>query len=727
MPKISVILPVYNVEKYLEKCLDSILNQTFDDFELICIDDGSTDTSLSILEKYINIDNRITIIIQKNQGAGAARNKGIDIAKGKYLSFLDADDYIESTMLQKMYEQCEHNNAQIGICKAYFYDNASSEIKPCTFSVRADEIPDKKCFSSEEIISSPFHALMGWAWDKLYLKEFVLNHKLRFQEQRTTNDMYFVFMSLLYAKKITIIDDYLYYQRRNVSNSLSSTRYKSWECFYYALIKIKEEMEEKALYSRYEQSFTNYALHSCLWNLETLPMDIAEKLYNRLVDEWFDKLNINGHDEKYYNNKNEYKKYVEIINAKKNPNLKLSMYQKNEKANTKQVVKNIEIDEIVNPKVSIILPIYNTEEYLHEAMESIVNQTLREIEIICVNDGSTDNSLNIIKEYSSNDPRVKVIDGPNGGYGKAMNKGLDAAIGEYIGILEPDDYVSLDMFEKLYYCARTNSLDFVKADFYRFKTDEDGSRHLYYNRICKSNTDLYNKVVNTSEDLSTFLFIMNTWSGIYSRSFIENNKIRHNETPGASYQDNGFWFQTFCLAERSMFIDVPLYRNRRDNPNSSMSSPQKVYCTIEEYDFIRSFLEKHDFLEKYKEIYILKKWHNCIGTLSRISSIYKYEYVLTISKIFKKDLDELNIQGTFFSEIEWHELRELVYSPEKFYQRKYAKEINHKKIGELESQNENLNNELLRIQNSISYRVGLKLTAPMRFLVHLFRGDMISR
>ena len=158
-----------------------------------------------------------------------------------------------------------------------------------------------------------------------------------------------------------------------------------------------------------------------------------------------------------------------------------------------------------------------------------------------------------------------------------------------------------------------------------------------------------------------------------------------------------------------------------------MSNPKKVYCTIEEYNFIRSFLEQHDILEKFKEVYEVKKWHNCIGTLARISSIYKYEYVLNISKIFKIDIEELNIQGTYFTEVEWHELRELVYNPEKFYQRKYAKEINQKKIEELERQKEHLNNELLKVQNSISYRVGLKLTAPLRFLVHLFRGDLKSR
>ena len=120
------------------------------------------------------------------------------------------------------------------------------------------------------------------------------------------------------------------------------------------------------------------------------------------------------------------------------------------------------------PKVSIIVPTYNVEPYLRECLDSICRQTLKDIEIICVNDGSTDGSLAIINEYATRDSRIVVLDGPNGGYGKGMNRGLDRATGEYIGIVEPDDFIALTMYEDLYAIASEHDLDFVKADFYRF-------------------------------------------------------------------------------------------------------------------------------------------------------------------------------------------------------------------------------------------------------------------
>ena len=116
-------------------------------------------------------------------------------------------------------------------------------------------------------------------------------------------------------------------------------------------------------------------------------------------------------------------------------------------------------------KVSIIVPTYNVEMYLDECLESLQRQTLKDIEIICVNDGSKDSSLEIIKRYAAGDSRFVVIDKENGGYGKAMNVGLDKATGEYIGIVEPDDFVPLYMYEDLYNVAAKNELDFVKADF----------------------------------------------------------------------------------------------------------------------------------------------------------------------------------------------------------------------------------------------------------------------
>lgn len=120
------------------------------------------------------------------------------------------------------------------------------------------------------------------------------------------------------------------------------------------------------------------------------------------------------------------------------------------------------------PKVSIIVPIYNSETYLEECLDSIINQTLKEIEIICVNDGSTDNSLDILNRYASNDDRITIINKQNTGYGNSMNVGIDHAKGEYIGIVESDDYIKPHMYETLYNKAIEHDLDLIRADFEQF-------------------------------------------------------------------------------------------------------------------------------------------------------------------------------------------------------------------------------------------------------------------
>ena len=150
-------------------------------------------------------------------------------------------------------------------------------------------------------------------------------------------------------------------------------------------------------------------------------------------------------------------------------------------------------------KVSIIIPTYNVEMYLVECMESVVNQTLKDIEIICINDGSTDGSLEILKSYAQKDDRIVLVDKENGGYGIGMNIGLDKATGEYIGIVEPDDFIPLNMYSDLYEKAVENDLDFIKADFYRFKRDsETEDMELVYNHLSPNKED-YNIVFNPSE------------------------------------------------------------------------------------------------------------------------------------------------------------------------------------------------------------------------------------
>ena len=293
------------------------------------------------------------------------------------------------------------------------------------------------------------------------------------------------------------------------------------------------------------------------------------------------------------------------------------------------------------PELSIIVPIYNTEQYLEECLESIRCQSLKDIEVICVDDGSTDGSLAIIKQFMQRDSRFKVIQKSNSGYGHSMNLGMDAAQGKYIGIVESDDWILQDMMQTLYECAEMNEVDFVKADFYRFVHQSDGTVRRIYNHLTGEN-QYYNRVLCPSNEVLTFRFIMNIWSGIYRTDFIRKNQIRFHETPGAAFQDNGFWFQTFALAERVCFLNKPFYMNRRDNPLSSVNNQEKVFASCREYDFIRQWVvEKLHGQKRYLYLCSEGRIRNYLFTIERIGDAFKPAFY----ERFKKDYLRLRESG----------------------------------------------------------------------------------
>ncbi len=379
-------------------------------------------------------------------------------------------------------------------------------------------------------------------------------------------------------------------------------------------------------------------------------------------------------------------------------------------------------------KVSIVIPVYNVQEYLTECMESVIGQTLKEIEIICVNDGSTDGSPEILERFAARDKRIVVLHRENGGDGCAVNEGMKRAAGEYVGIVEPDDYVPPDMYQDLYRTAKEYELDFVKADFYRFTTGADGEREFVYNHLSQKPVD-YNRVFTPARCPDALRFVMNTWSGIYRREFLEEHNIRHHETPGASFQDNGFWIQTFIYGGRAMIIDRPYYRNRRDNPASSVNSREKVYCINIEYDYIRGILTKNpDIWERFKYMYWFKKYHNYMGTLWRIGEEYRREYVVRFSEELRRGMALGEIKRDVFSDLAWSHIQGMAEDPERYYVcRVYAKGADERlfeRINELELKNQKLKDELAKVRGSKSFRLGrLLLYLPGKFK-KLIRGKM---
>lgn len=219
------------------------------------------------------------------------------------------------------------------------------------------------------------------------------------------------------------------------------------------------------------------------------------------------------------------------------------------------------------PKVSILIPVYNTEKYLRECLDSVINQTLTDIEIICVNDGSTDGSPEILREYAEKDARVKHIDKPNGGYGSAMNVGLKHVTGRYIGIVEPDDYISLDMYQRLYQEAEKHQADITKSNYTNFFDLQDSEKvpEPYINDWFATSRKCPISPFRITECAAFLSFHPSIWSCIYRTGFIQEHSIDFQEIKGAGWADNLFQVKTMVLAEKIAYIDEAFYFYRRRN------------------------------------------------------------------------------------------------------------------------------------------------------------------
>lgn len=311
--KVSVIVPVYNAQRYLRQCMDSIIRQTLKEIEIICVDDGSTDSSPQILREYRERDTRIRIIRQENAGAGAARNRGLEEADGEYLSFLDADDFFEDDMLKRAYEKAKEGKSQVLVFGSDQYYMDPESFQQAAWTLRSRALPPYRPMDCRTFTDNVFKVFVGWAWDKLFEREFIKKHGLKFQEQRTSNDLVFVFSALVLAERIEVEEGILAHQRRGAGGSLSNTREKSWTCFYEALKKLRENLYSFGRYQELEQDYINYALHFSLWNLNTLQGEKKKELFRILKKRWFREIGVAGRKKSYFYNQKEYQQYREIM------------------------------------------------------------------------------------------------------------------------------------------------------------------------------------------------------------------------------------------------------------------------------------------------------------------------------------------------------------------------------------------------------------------------------
>ena len=312
-------------------------------------------------------------------------------------------------------------------------------------------------------------------------------------------------------------------------------------------------------------------------------------------------------------------------------------------------------------KISVIMPSLNVQKYIEQAVKSVMSQTLKEIEIICVDAGSTDGTEDVLDSLSRKDNRIKIIHSDKKSYGYQVNLGIRHAVGEYIGIVETDDYVLPEMYEELYQVAKQNNLDFVKSDFYKFWWNENNSQYV----TVATDLEYYGRLFTEDERRTFFSFQSLNWTGIYKREYLIQNDIWHSETPGASYQDIGFWLLNMSFASRAMWINKAFYMYRQDNPGSSMKDRGKMLCSMNEYDRVLTNLKKTEKTAAYSECLLLKQTDYYV-TFKRISDEIKREYLSEIANTYRIEREQIlydKLTNTQKSCIDW--LDNAIENPEK--------------------------------------------------------------
>ena len=526
---ISIIVPIYNTEKYLRQCLDSIINQTYTNFEVLLVNDGSTDSSGMICQEYLENDSRFRYFEKENGGVSSARNLGLERSGGAYITFIDSDDWVESNHLEALLKGIKENNADIAVSKhksfntedGLFYFPAYSNQNQNDLCIKKKQIrPFLELFPKLNYLTHDFACIASKLFKKSLTQNLFLDEKLPQSE-----DLDYFFKLYLRSESIVYIDEvtYIYVQHgQNASHHPSETS---------ALCDIK--------------------VH---WNML----------------DFINELNIPN----YY--------YLERIKH-------LLSYWKDSFPDSKDIkvyetmVINLENDiTYPRPLISLVVPIYNAETYLRMCLDSITNQTYSNIEVLLVNDGSSDGSGAICQEFVARDSRFHYIEKGNGGVSDARNVGIARAQGEFLSFVDSDDWIEPTYVEDMYRAALLNDAEVVVSNYKKFDVKEN----CYWIHIF----DDYYETHYSDEELIQQLPLLErrdksfttSWGILFARRLFNNISF----PKGKIIEDTRTNYRFFAESCRSTYIHKALYNYRVGIDSISSRITEKLledvlYCLME--------------------------------------------------------------------------------------------------------------------------------------------------
>ena len=572
MVKISVIVPVYNVEKFLHVCLNSVLNQTYSDFEIICIDDASTDYSLGILEYFSQKDSRIKVIKHDfNQGPGHSRNCGLNVAKGKYVFFLDGDDWIDFNTLEVLIKKADENDLDL----LFFNEiNFYGETHEFSMDNNLDDNfitkYENKVFNHFDLDKKDLFKLSNNIWNKLYRKSFLDDNNIQFyNENLAYENIPFFYNVLISADRISLITGVFYNYRKNKFLLGKTNNEKIFDIFNVYWNVLDVFIKNKQVYQYYKHVLLNYIFSDLEMKYDLIHDELKERFFIEIQSLF---CNFIKYHDLYWD-------LLENVDSK--------------------ILNKFSFDGIVEriqnpPKLTIVVPIFNTENYLPIVLESIVNQTigLENIEVILVDDCSTDKSGEIIDEYSTKYESIIGIHllenskSPS----KPRNVGVRNASSNYIIFQDSDDGFTQDACERLYDVIVEEDVDLVTGMITKNEDVEDDyelafspwdlvlSQYENYreNDVKKllESDELLKLKLNSIDDNLTVLKDYALNSIIFKKSFLIKNNIQFPEYLNGG-EDAVFLFNSYIKAEGIVFINKVIFNyntQRLDSLTHNFSS-----------------------------------------------------------------------------------------------------------------------------------------------------------
>lgn len=606
-PKVSIIVPIYNVEEYIEQCVNSILQQTLDEIEVILVNDGSTDKSLEKIKKIAENDARVVIINNSHASgnSGMPRNQALMKATGEYIAFVDSDDWIEKSMLEVLYNEAVIKSADIA-ASGGFYREKENDIEEVKVA-NGQFLPEKNT-RAELFLGGQFPIV----WYRIYKKDLIVNNGIRFGETKTSADLPFAFKALFKANKVVQVEGSYYHYRFNRVGSTIERR-KGEDAF--ELLKSYENIEnflrKNNAYAEYIPYVVFKAIGDYTYNLRLLD----EKYHNAFSIAIAKLVALHKSETSKTQIFNKY--WLSVLE-------KLEQYEKLED----DVLNSILSKQVNNPKMTIIMPAHNVEKYISKSVDSILNQKLKELEIIIINDGSTDNTQSKINNFLEKDNRIKSIELnlASGNAGTPRNIGLAVATGEYIGFVDSDDYITPSMFETLFNEAKIKNADIVsQSSFIRVESGNERKIKIEYKEFN-----------NEKERLNVYKsnYFSNIWNRIYKNNLIKSNSIYFPNIYLS--EDMCFSFVTHAFCNKAIKVGgcYYYYNYNRNDSTTKLRTMEKGVEILKSFEQIKEYFESFKLYDQLEDEILEKKLNSISYTYDRLEEKYKADFIVKAKQVY---------------------------------------------------------------------------------------------